>query len=76
MTTLTEQGLKDGLRDLGEIRRILTCRRREAETRLVSAETEVAHLRKLDSYAGAQETEFAQRLTAMTGAPADCKPTP
>ena len=37
MTTLNEQGLKDGIRDIGQIRRILTDRRRAAEATLAQA---------------------------------------
>lgn len=36
--TLTEQGLKDGIRDLGQIRRILQHRRRAAEAALAQTE--------------------------------------
>lgn len=66
---LTEQGLKDGLRDLAEVRRILADRRRRAEEHMSAAEIEVTKLRKLESYASIQGQELARQLAETTGEP-------
>lgn len=71
---LTEQGLRDGIRDLAEVRRILADRRRRAEERMSAAEIEVTELRKLESYATVHEQDLARQLAAVTGEPPDRRP--
>lgn len=65
---LTEQGLKDGVAALGQIRAILKCRLCDAETRLSAADQDVTELRKLDSFARLAADEYRARLTAIEAA--------
>ena len=77
---LNEQGLKDGIRDLGQIRRVLKERRRAAEAILARAEIDVTELRKLESYAASQVDALAHHLAgvqaATGGTPAPTAPEP
>lgn len=65
---LSEQGLKDGIRDLGQIRTILKVRLRAAEATLAKAEVDVTELRKLVGFAAGQADALARHLAAMQAA--------
>ena len=71
---LSEQGLKDGLRDIAAIRLVLAERRRDAEAVMARAEVDVNDLRKLEAFAQQQQLQLADQMARLTGAPAETRP--
>ena len=62
---LSEQGLKDGIASLGQIRAIVHERLQAAEAALRKAEQDVTELRKLDSFAVITRDAYRARLAAI-----------
>jgi hypothetical protein len=65
MTILNERGLREGLRELGEIRKTLAVRERDAERRAGETEAELNALRKLRGFVDTLVEDWQAALRAL-----------
>lgn len=70
-TTLTEQGVKDGIASFREMECFLKSRLREAEGRLAAADQDVTQVRKLVTFVRALSDSYRVQLAVIqSGSPA------